>query len=93
MTKPGVLVCRCEEVYEDAIRAAIASGATTPREVKLRTRVGMGVCQGRVCRTLMQRLIGPSLPTESMSYRSPVRLVRAAEVLAQGWTGANAKGK
>jgi hypothetical protein len=44
------VVCRCEEVRFDAIRAAVTElGARDARAVKLLTRAGMGWCQGRIC--------------------------------------------
>lgn len=47
--RPDTVVCRCEEVEAGAVRAAVASGADTARQVKQLTRAGMGWCQGRVC--------------------------------------------
>lgn len=44
-----ILVCRCEEVTLGEIKKAIADGARTVTGVKLRTRAGMGLCQGRTC--------------------------------------------
>ena len=41
---PQTLVCRCEDVPAAAIEAD-----ATLRDLKLRTRCGMGPCQGRVC--------------------------------------------
>lgn len=44
------VVCRCEEVTVAAIDEAIHElGAADPRAVKLYSRPGMGLCQGRVC--------------------------------------------
>lgn len=45
----GKVVCRCEKVSEAEIRQAIAEGATTLDGIKLRTRAGMGRCQGGFC--------------------------------------------
>lgn len=45
----GKVVCRCEKVSEAEIRQAIREGATTLDGVKLRTRAGMGRCQGGFC--------------------------------------------
>ena len=47
----GVLVCRCEQVTEAEIRAAIRRpvGARSIDAVKRRTRAGMGRCQGGFC--------------------------------------------
>ncbi|GGJ78397.1 pyridine nucleotide-disulfide oxidoreductase [Pilimelia anulata] len=46
---PDTLVCRCEEVTLGALRAAVAHGAGSVRTVKLASRAGLGMCQGRVC--------------------------------------------
>ena len=45
------VVCRCEMVTEAEIRDAIRRplGAQSVSEVKLRTRAGMGRCQGGFC--------------------------------------------
>ena len=40
--KEDVLICRCQEVTESEIVAAIRDGATTVDGVKRRTRAGMG---------------------------------------------------
>jgi hypothetical protein len=43
-------VCRCEEVPLAAIRHALDELAVTDlRTLKLVSRAGMGMCQGRVC--------------------------------------------
>ena len=52
-----VLVCRCEEVTAADIRKAIADGARDVTGVKLRTRAGMGLCQGRTCEVLVQAIL------------------------------------
>lgn len=43
------IVCRCEEVTREEVRAAIDQGAKDLQAVKLLTRLGMGHCQGRNC--------------------------------------------
>ena len=47
----GVVVCRCEQVTEAEVRAAIRRpvGARSIDGVKRRTRAGMGRCQGGFC--------------------------------------------
>lgn len=52
-----VVICRCEEVTEQEIRAAIRAGARTIDAVKRLTRAGMGLCQGRTCSSLVADLI------------------------------------
>ena len=51
------IVCRCEEVCAKEVKAAIADGDPTLRGVKIRTRAGMGQCQGRMCGSLISHLI------------------------------------
>lgn len=43
------IVCRCELVSEREVLDAIADGGTTLDGIKLRTRAGMGRCQGGFC--------------------------------------------
>jgi len=45
----GHVVCRCETVTEAEIIDAIRRGARTLDGIKLRTRAGMGRCQGGFC--------------------------------------------
>ena len=55
------LVCRCEEVTEEEIIAAIQAGDTTIDAIKRRTRAGMGFCQGRTCRRLVAQILCANL--------------------------------
>jgi NADPH-dependent 2,4-dienoyl-CoA reductase/sulfur reductase-like enzyme len=56
LATPETVVCRCEDVRE----GELGSGAGW-RELKLRTRLGMGACQGRICGAALsaRRGIGP----------------------------------
>ncbi|MEF9880179.1 MAG: (2Fe-2S)-binding protein, partial [Clostridia bacterium] len=65
----GALVCRCEQVTEAEIRAAIRRpvGAKTIDAVKRRTRAGMGRCQGGFCSPRVLEILSEELgidPTE-----------------------------
>lgn len=82
-------LCRCEEVTAGSVRAAVAAGALTARAVKGRTRVGMGLCQGRVCGPLLGRVLsgGCAVPAgratadawlDSRPLAEPVDLARLA---------------
>ncbi|PWJ49547.1 Pyruvate/2-oxoglutarate dehydrogenase complex, dihydrolipoamide dehydrogenase (E3) component [Quadrisphaera granulorum] len=57
-------VCRCEEVTAGRLRAvaaATASTADTPagaRSLRLTTRAGLGVCQGRICGHAVDAVLG-----------------------------------
>ena len=73
----NVFVCRCEEVTLAEIRRAIAEGADSVRDVKLRTHAGMGACQGMTCRRAVERILREEgidpRPCET-TQRFPVRL-------------------
>ncbi|MEN4919113.1 FAD/NAD(P)-binding oxidoreductase [Achromobacter spanius] len=48
----GVIVCRCEEVRAGELRAAAAQFAIDDlNRLKALTRIGMGLCQGRMCQS------------------------------------------
>lgn len=47
----ATIVCRCEDVTFGALQ-----GFSCAREAKLRTRAGMGACQGRVCGAALEQL-------------------------------------
>ena len=42
-------ICRCEGIKYSALKNALENGFTSMSELKLKTRVGMGPCQGRYC--------------------------------------------
>jgi len=74
------LACRCEEVTAAEVRACVREGCSTPKEVKDWTRAGMGLCQGRICRSLVvqaiaeERRIAPGQVPRS-SVRPPIKPV------------------
>lgn len=75
-------ICRCEEVTREEIEAAIEDGAVTMNELKRFSRVGMGLCQGRTCRRLVERILAekvgqPLNEIQPSTYRQPVRPVKA----------------
>ncbi|HEY4601832.1 MAG TPA: (2Fe-2S)-binding protein [Cerasibacillus sp.] len=45
-----ITICRCEEVTLEDIKNTAKKHQCTAREIKLRTRAGMGYCGGRTCR-------------------------------------------
>ncbi|HSJ54617.1 MAG TPA: (2Fe-2S)-binding protein [Anaerolineae bacterium] len=57
ITEEALIVCRCEEISKAEIQAAIAAGCDSVTWVKLKTRAGMGLCQGRTCGRLVARII------------------------------------
>ncbi|MDQ0999667.1 NAD(P)H-nitrite reductase large subunit [Neobacillus niacini] len=80
MSDNQTVICRCEEITLGEIKDTVERFQCSSREVKLRTRAGMGPCGGRTCRTMIDRLVqqlgGPAVSNEvSLSYRPPVRPV------------------
>jgi len=79
--KDDVLICRCNEVSLEEIKEAIKEGAITVKDVKRRTRAGMGLCQGRSCGKTIAGIIANELkvPIEQVemdTQRIPVRPVK-----------------
>jgi NAD(P)H-nitrite reductase large subunit len=81
-----VMLCRCYEVTDAAVEAAIANGATTINDIKRMTRSGMGLCQGIFCVPQMTAMLAaagqPVAEIAPMTSRPPVRLVSLAELEA-----------
>jgi NADPH-dependent 2,4-dienoyl-CoA reductase/sulfur reductase-like enzyme len=80
------VVCRCEEIAVQAVRRAVAEGgADGLRALRLTTRAGLGLCQGRVCLRNVADLaeaamVGPLLdyaPRRAVAF--PIRLAELAD--------------
>lgn len=86
MCNHSLIICRCEEVTIDDIQDAINAGATTSQEMKMATRAGMGLCQGRICRPLLEAML-PTFYKESddspsqLTFHQPVRPVSLAKIV------------
>ena len=72
LAAPETIVCRCEDVVFDRLRAH-----DSWRAAKLQTRCGMGPCQGRICGSAVEFLFGWNV--ESM--RPPILPVRVGSLL------------
>ncbi|ODN42424.1 NAD(P)/FAD-dependent oxidoreductase [Piscirickettsia litoralis] len=49
LAKENTTICRCENVKKQAIEEALAEGCQDIVSLKMKTRVTMGDCQGKVC--------------------------------------------
>jgi D-hydroxyproline dehydrogenase subunit alpha len=74
LAEPGTIVCRCEDVTFERLRAH-----SSWRAAKLQTRCGMGPCQGRVCGGAVEVLFG----WRAESVRPPVLPVRVESLLTK----------
>lgn len=76
------VVCRCEGSTAGSVRAALAAGYQSHAAIKLSSRSGMGLCQGRSCEAGLQSLLeAAGLPPSQFppgSVRPPLRPVPAA---------------
>ena len=74
LTEP-TLVCRCEEVSYGRLREVVAA---TPdagmRSLRLSTRAGLGVCQGRICGRTVTDLLDRDERTDRRPIAAPIRL-------------------
>lgn len=52
-----VILCRCEEVTLQDIQETASNYKCSARELKLRTRAGMGYCGGRTCRPAVDAVL------------------------------------
>jgi NADPH-dependent 2,4-dienoyl-CoA reductase/sulfur reductase-like enzyme len=79
----GTLVCRCEEVsYRDLRDAVDQRQALGVRSVKLVSRAGLGLCQGRVCGENVAELAGIPGGAAAFSRRPIAEPVRLGELAA-----------
>jgi len=51
------LVCRCENITYGQVRDIVDAGARVLNDLKMGTRCGMGLCQGRICGALLPPLL------------------------------------
>ena len=74
LASPDTLVCRCEDV---SLKSLQRHGSW--REAKLQTRCGMGPCQGRICGTAAEFLLGWSVE----SVRPPLFPARVSSLAGE----------
>lgn len=75
----STIVCRCEDVALGTLRAFSCA-----REAKLRTRAGMGACQGRICGPALERL----LDWDADTIRVPIEPASIAVLASDAGSGA-----
>ena len=88
------VICRCEEVSYGQVEAALAEGATSPGELKQRTRIGMGRCQARYCGPALEAFLSERTGRIRSEYsgfapRVPIKPVSVADLVNPGTDLAN----
>ncbi|RST84960.1 NAD(P)/FAD-dependent oxidoreductase [Aquibium carbonis] len=82
------ILCRCEGRTVGELRAMLAEGEPSAREIKLNGRFGMGLCQGRFCADNVLQLMASTrddagIPVDRLSRdRWPLRPVTIAALAA-----------
>jgi D-hydroxyproline dehydrogenase subunit alpha len=74
LAQPDTVVCRCEDV-----RLRDLNSEWTARQAKLYVRAGMGPCQGRVCGSALEFLMG----WRADSVRPPAQPVRLGSFVSE----------
>lgn len=90
----STIVCRCEEVsYGSLCSASQATASSSLRSLKLSTRAGLGICQGRICGRTVEDLLarqteGSALTDGTISDRRPVAVpIRIGELANEPHNG------
>ena len=72
-----MIICRCEEVTYGELVETVEQYNCTARELKLRTRAGMGYCGGRTCRTAVDSIAQTTADRDvtqiTLKYQPPIR--------------------
>lgn len=84
-----MIICRCEEVTYQELLDTAATYKCSARELKLRTRAGMGYCGGRTCRSMVDQAakqVGSeqSIKNISLKYQPPIRPINFADLGGEG---------
>lgn len=86
MNDQDIIICRCEDLTLGRLRHLIDQGYTSVDEIKRISRAGMGQCQGRTCRALIEREIalqtGKGIGDQhETTFRQPSKPVTFAAIL------------
>ena len=84
----NTIICRCENVTIGDLKRSLSQSARDLYGVKLRTRLGMGSCQGRYCMMNAAILIAqetgiPVGETGIQSVRPPITPIRLKNIASQ----------
>ena len=89
LAEKSTLICRCENVDLESLEAALSDGEPSIGEVKRRTRLGMGSCQGRYCAPVAAAMLAArrGRPIDELAFfapRAPVKPIRIADMVKAG---------
>lgn len=86
MHNEDIIICRCEDLTLAKLHELIKQGYTSVDEIKRISRAGMGPCQGRTCRALIEREIAlltkqAIVDQPPTTFRQPTKPVTFAAIL------------
>ncbi|MEQ1632022.1 MAG: NAD(P)/FAD-dependent oxidoreductase [Planctomycetota bacterium] len=83
LAEPDTIVCRCEDVTVNGVKAAAAVHGPTLRGIKMGCRAGMGPCQGRICTPNVQCVAsgGRSTEWDLPNVQVPLKPVATSTIL------------
>lgn len=62
----GEIICRCKKITKGEVLEAIRRGAVSPEGVRRRVGAGMGRCQGGFCRSLIEKMLDDTMPSDAL---------------------------
>lgn len=68
-----LIICRCEEVSLEDLTETANKYKCSARELKLRTRAGMGYCGGRTCRPAVDHVVS-NLTNKAPTNHLPLKV-------------------
>ena len=88
LSNEGTIVCRCEGVTAGQVRQSASNGGQSLVGAKLRTRIGMGICQGRYCLANSAVILSQVTGAEPedlgmMRIRPPIFPVRVKNIVGE----------
>lgn len=82
------VVCRCENVYYSDLINIMENGTNNSRELKLKSRAGMGFCGSRTCGPFLEKLTGDQNDTSPgyvhLKSQPPIRTISLKELSGEG---------
>ena len=80
-----LILCRCEGVTVDMVHRVVQQGFSSAEEIKRFTRMTMGSCQGRVCQSVLERVVtayggSPCRQGAIPGHRPPIRPVALGDL-------------
>lgn len=76
--KDDFIVCRCENIYYSELLELMNDSAVNARELKLKSRAGMGFCSARTCGHFLEALTHDQNTAPSyinLKSQPPVRMI------------------